>query len=567
VTLSFPDAPKLELDELIDELVTRARDVQRAQGRLRALLRAIERINGDLSLSAVLRHVAEAARTLSGARYAALGVVNDHEGLEQFIYDGIDAGTAGVIGALPTGTGLLGALITDPRPIRLADLGLDPRSAGFPSRHPPMTSFLGVPIRVRGEVFGTLYLTDSDRGEFSADDEELVGAFALAAGSAISNARLYDDARRRQQWLTVSSQISEGMLAETGEDPLLTIVRSAAELTAADAASIALVTEDGDDVLVEVAVGEGTQGLVGLRFALRASFADTALEQLAPRQAVIDSQGEDTSCHLGVVMDIGPVLVVPLARSPGAGGVLSLARRRGGSPFTCFDVDLASGFAALAGVALEFARARADQQKMALFADRDRIARDLHDHVIQQLFAIGLSLQAIAETVGPDHDVEARLRDKVRDVDRTIRQIRTSIFELHGPLIGDREGVRADALTVAAELIPALGFAPHVTFSGPVDTVITGPLAEDVLACLREALTNVAKHAGASSVDVHLHLIGDEVRLQVLDDGRGVPAGARLSGLSGLDNLRVRAENRGGSFHFGPAPAGGTELLWKAPIR
>ena len=220
-SLHFPDVPKLELDELIDQLVERAEGVRRAQGRLRALLHAIETVTGDLSLEVVLRNIVQAACELAGARYGALGVIGPDGLLEQFIHHGMDEQTAAQIGSLPQGKGLLGALITDPQPIRLVHMDDDGRSAGFPLGHPPMDSFLGVPLRVRDEVFGNLYLTDSDKGEFSAEDEELVVALALAAGTAISNARLYAESRLQQRWLNASVEIGARLLSaeRRGPDP------------------------------------------------------------------------------------------------------------------------------------------------------------------------------------------------------------------------------------------------------------------------------------------------------------------------------------------------------------
>ena len=280
--LTFPDGPKLELDELIDQLVERAQGVKQAQGRLRELLKAIELVTGDLSLEIVLRHVVEAACALGAARFGALGVIAGDGGLEQFIHVGLDAETAAAIGHLPVGHGLLGALITDPRAIRLEHIADDPRSVGFPASHPPMDSFLGVPIRVRGEVFGNLYLTESIHGGFSAEDEELVRSLAIAAGTAISNARLYDESRRQQRWLAASAEIGAKLLAPTGEDPLRMIARRASDIAEADLVTVGLVTPDQQDILVEVAVGEPGENLVGQRFALAETVAGEAIEHRAP---------------------------------------------------------------------------------------------------------------------------------------------------------------------------------------------------------------------------------------------------------------------------------------------
>jgi two-component system, NarL family, sensor histidine kinase DevS len=224
---------------------------------------------------------------------------------------------------------------------------------------------------------------------------------------------------------------------------------------------------------------------------------------------------------------------------------------------------MASGFASQASVALELANARSDQQRVALLEDRDRIARDLHDHVIQQLFAIGLSLQSLAATGTAGEEITAALQDRVEDIDRTIRQIRTSIFALRGPLVGSGAGLRASLLELTGELTAVLSFSPGVTFAGPVDTVVEADLSEDVKACVREGLTNVAKYASARHAYVDISVDSREITVRVSDDGRGIPDDASYSG---IDNLRRRAERRGGSFTVRTPPAGGTELVWKAPI-
>jgi signal transduction histidine kinase len=560
--LSFPDGPKLELDELIDQLVERANGVKAAQGRLRELLKAIELVTGDLGIEAVLRHAIEAARSLADARYGALGVIAPDGGLERFIHVGLDAETAAKIGHLPEGKGLLGALITDPHPIRLGHLADDKRSSGFPAFHPPMDSFLGVPIRVRGEVFGNLYLTESRRGQFSSEDEELVRSLAIAAGTAISNARLYDDSRRQQRWLAASAEISASLLAATGEDPLRMIARRASDIAEADIVTVGLLTPDGKEILVEVAVGTDADTLLGQRFSLDDTLAGEAIGKRAPLLLRSPADGGGRRSHLSSVMDAGPIMVLPLADSTKIVGAMSLARAKGRPVFSTADVEMAGAFADHASVALELATARSDQQRVVLLEDRDRIARDLHDHVIQQLFAIGLSLESVATMVASNQTAAERLHAGVADLDRTIRQIRTSIFELRGPIVGSGE-FRQRVLAIAGELTPALGFSPRVAFAGPVDSLIAGTLADDVLACVREALTNIAKHARASSADVDVTAHAGEVTVTISDNGIGI--GSSVS-TSGLKNLRARAERRGGSFDVQLSAHGGAQLTWKAPI-
>jgi signal transduction histidine kinase len=561
--LHFPDVRKLELDELIDQLVDRAEGVKRAQGRLRTLLHAIETVTGDLSLEAVLRNIVDAARTLAAAKYGALGVIGYDGGLEQFIHVGMDDATVRRIGDLPQGKGLLGALITDPKPIRLPVMSDDQRSAGFPPDHPPMNSFLGVPIRVRGQVFGNLYLTDSANGEFSAEDEELVNALALAAGTAVTNARLYDESRLQQRWLSASVEIGAQVLAATGEDPLRMIARRAFDIADADVVSVGLLTADGTELVVETAFGEGAAELIAQRFRLSESLAGRAVDE---RKALLlkSADSPDRTSHLATILDVGPVMVLPLIGSERVRGVLSMARERGRRSFTPSDLNMAGGFANHASVALELADARASEQRIVLLEDRERIARDLHDHVIQELFAIGLSLESAAALIGPDHPATQRVQQRVADIDRTIRQIRTSIFELRGPLAAPAEGLRKDVLSIAADLTPALGFSPGVTFGGPVDVAMPADLADDVVACVREGLTNIAKHAHASRANVDITLTADDLTLTVTDNGVGITQTGRISGLA---NLRERAAKHGGSFDISTGLNGGATLTWTIPTR
>src|SRR4051794_25929275 len=493
--LRFPDIPKLELDDLIDQLVERAQGVKRAQGRLRALLRAIETVAGDLALEVVLRNVVEAACDLANARYGALGVIGHDGGLEQFIHVGIDDETAVRIGHLPQGKGLLGALITDPRPIRLRHMVDDDRSTGFPANHPPMDSFLGVPVHVRGDVYGNLYLADSAKGQFSAEDEELVIALALAAGTAISNARLYHDSRVQQRWLEASVEIGAQLLSSAGEDPLRLIARRAIDIADADLVSLGLITPDGNAIIVEVAFGEHADELVGRRFPLAETLAGQVVAQNTPALLVDATVADGPPSHMSAVVDAGPIMVLPLRGTGQPRGVLSILRVRGRQAFSSNDLAMAAGFASHASVALELSDSRSAEQKLVLLEDRDRIAMDLHDHVIQELFAIGLSLEGVAAQISGQERLTGRVRQAVDDIDRTIRRIRTSIFELRGNIVTTSGGLRQRILEVSSELTTPLGFAPHVAFSGLVDMNVDEELTGDVVAVVRETLTNAAKHA------------------------------------------------------------------------
>ena len=565
---TVPDGPKLELDELLKQLIERAQDVVSTQDRLRGLLRANQAIVGNLSLPVLLQRTVQAACELAHARYGALGVIAPAGGLEQFVHVGIDEQTAARIGHLPEGKGLLGALIDDPRPIRLRTMSSDPRSVGFPPGHPPMTSFLGVPIRVRDEVFGNLYLTERENGEFTAEDEVLVSALAATASVAIENARMYDEARRRQQWLQASTEVSQQLLSSDGEDPLRLIARQAQQIANADVVTVVLPTADGR-LIVEVASGEGADELTALTFAIEDTLAGLAFNSGQPVLVGDISEDPRYTVHLSDVVPVGPVMVLPLGGLAQVRGALVIGRLRGRHRFAEADLEMATTFANHAAVALELADARTDQQRIVLLEDRDRIARDLHDHVIQRLFAIGLTVQSVAIGLGDDERA-TRLSRVVSDIDETIRQTRTSIFQLHGPLGPETGTVRTRLLTVAAEVTAVLGFEPQVRFSGPIDAVVPEPVVDDLVAVLREALTNTARHAHASRVDVDVTTTTTKLSMAVTDDGVGISDNGRSSGLA---NLRQRAEQHGGSLTLARGvperthPTNeGTRLLWTIPL-
>lgn len=567
-----PDGPKLELDQLLKQLIERAQDVVSTQGRLRGLLSANQAIVGNLSLPVLLQRTIEAACELANARYGALGVIDPAAGgLEQFVHVGIDTATAARIGHLPEGKGLLGALIDDPRPIRLRTIAGDPRSVGFPAGHPPMTSFLGVPIRVREEVFGNLYLTESqsEAGEFTAEDQVLVSALAATAGVAIENARLYDEARRRQQWLQVSTEVSQQLLSTDGEDPLQLIARQARQVANADVVTVVLPTADGQRLIVEVAAGQGADELTALTFAIENTLIGVAFNSGQPVLVGDINEEPQYTVHLSEVVPVGPVMVLPLGGAERVRGALVIGRLHGRHRFSEADLEMAMTFANHAAVALELADARADQQRIVLLEDRDRIARDLHDHVIQRLFAIGLTVQSVASGLGDD-ERGARLPRVVSDIDETIRQTRTSIFQLRGPLGPEQGTVRAQLLAVAAEVSPVLGFEPSLRFGGPLDAVVPESVVDDLVAVLREALTNVARHAHANHVEVEVTATAKELSMEVADDGVGISANGRSSGLA---NLRQRAERHGGllTLETGNPCASqptneGTRLRWTIPL-
>jgi signal transduction histidine kinase len=562
--LSFPDLPRLELDQLLGQLVERAREVMATRDRLGGLLRANQAVTSDLALPVVLRRIVEAARELIGARYAALGVIAPDGHLAEFIHVGMPADVVEGIGHLPQGKGLLGALIDDPRPIRLRRIAEDQRSSGFPPGHPPMSSFLGVPIRVRNEVFGNLYLAESARGEFSAEDEQLVTALAATAGVAVENARLYAAARTRGEWLQASIEIGRRLLSGDGGDPgrpLRLIAERSREIAHADLVSVVL-PDDGDGLRVAVVVGPGADEWAGMRVPRDGSLSGRVFSTREPLRLTRGDEHPGITFLASDERDIGPVLVVPLLGTNRVHGVLSVARLVGRPAFTDEDLDMAGGFANQAALALELAEARAEQQRAAMLDERDRIAADLHDHIIQRLFAAGLTLQSVASTL-PRGRAADRVLGTVEDLDDTISQIRTTIFRLHQvPGRGD-PSVRGRLLDVVADVAPALGFNPALRFNGPLDTILPDDVGEDVAAVVREALTNVVRHAAARSAEVEVTVDDGWLSLVVRDDGVGMAPSARRSGLA---NMQRRAEQHGGRVTVTATEPSGTRLSWTVPI-
>jgi len=573
--LTFPQLRRLELDELLGQLVERAQEVMGTQGRLRGLLRANQLIAGDLGLPTVLRHVAEAARELVGARYAALGVIAASGGLAEFVHVGMPVEVADGIGHLPEGKGLLGAVIEDPAPIRLPTLAADSRSSGFPPGHPPMQDFLGVPIRIGEVVFGNLYLTDSTRGGFSAEDEQLAQALAATAGAAIDNARLYEVARSQQQWWQATAALTRRMLSGETGDPLEFIAARSCELSGADLVTVVLPadTRHGADrtaLRVQVAVGVGSQDLTGLAVPLEGSLAGRVYVTGHPLRVSHPSEQPGLASIASGSVDVGPVMVVPLTGAQKVIGVLTMARLTGRAAFSTDELDMAAGFANQASIAIELADARTEQQRCVMDEERERIAADLHDHVIQRLFAAGLALQSIAATLPPDTNgsrsgatAAARLTGTIHDLDDTISQIRSTIFALHHLAQPADSGLRGLILDVITDVTPALGFTPAFRVDGPVDTLTSAGVGEDLLAVLREALSNIARHAHAHTTDVALTAGSGRLTLDVHDDGTGIdPTNQRRSGLA---NLRHRAENHGGTLTLTPHLPHGTDLCWTVP--
>ena len=551
--------PRLELDQLLVQLVDRADDVLASQGRLRGLLHANALVAGELSLPVVLRQIVGAARTLLGARYAALGVLGRDGKLEEFVHVGLDDKVIRSIGALPRGEGILGLLINEPVPIRIADLAAHSVSAGFPPGHPPMTGFVGVPIRIGQEVFGNLYLTErSGGGEFTAEDEELAIALAAAAGAAIANARRFTESEQRRRWLTASSELTPVLLSGDAGKVHTLIAEHAAAAAEADLAVVA-VPHGLDQVIVAGVSGALAVDLLNRTAPILDSLAGRAI-LTGKGSLVTGEQCEAAGAVLGA--DLGPLIVVPLTAGEHVRGALILGRRRTSTGLTETHLLMASSYAGHAAVAMELALARAEQLVMAQAADHDRIASDLHDHVIQELFALGMKLQSQASR--SDAATARRVNGYVDTLDQIIIKIRSSIFGLQQPPPSPG-GLRAQLLDLVDEHGPQLGFTADVQFTGALEPGPDAVLANDILAVAREALSNCARHAHASTVSISVES-GDDglITLDVTDNGRGLGTPTRSSGLA---NMRHRAERNGGTFQISTPSSGGTQLIWTARLR
>jgi two-component system, NarL family, sensor histidine kinase DevS len=559
--------PKLRLDELLDELQARIDAARGTQDRVHRLLEAVLSVGRGLDLPQVLRSIVEAAVVLVDAEYGALGVIGDDRMLSEFLTVGLTGDRRAEIGALPSGHGILGELIRHPEPLRLSEISEHPASYGFPAHHPPMHSFLGVPIRVRDQVFGNLYLTEK-RGaaEFDAEDEAVLSTLAVAAGVAIENARLFEETRLRERWLRASSQVTSALLSGApSADVLELIVEQARGLVSADVGMIAERVA-GEEVLRPLlAVGLEAERRRGLVMSGQDGFVEAALSTAEPVVSPDIAQDSRIDPESALWTGLGSVLGVPLVASGKSIGVLVLGRTVGRTPFKETDAGPLLGFAGQAALALELAERRRDAEQIALLQDRDRIARDLHDLAIQRLFAAGMTLQSTQRFV--DHPEAAeRLSRTVDDLDETIKIIRSTIFGLRthgaGPKGGGLRKRASEAVTASAT---ALGFTPALRIEGLVDTDVPGDVADHVIAVLGEALSNTARHSGARSVDVHLRLADGELTLKVTDDGCGVPKNVVRSGLR---NLEERAAALGGTLTLGERrEGGGTCLVWCVPVR
>ena len=557
-----PLLPHLRLDDLLAELRSRLQAVLDTRDRTQALLEAVVAVGGQLELEMVLRRIVEAAVKLVNARYGALGVIGEGGRLAEFVPVGLAEHEIAAIHHWPEGRGLLGELVSNPQPLRLHDIAADARSSGFPEGHPRMQTFLGVPVRIRDEVFGNLYLTEKrGGGDFDEEDEALVLALAAAAGVAIENARLYAEARRQQQWLRANAEVTRRLLS--GDDPgevLELVARQALEMSGADLVVLAL-PAGGERLVIEHACGDGAQAALGLVLTATGSASGLVMASGKPLAVADFSTDDRVAAAAREQMPLGPAVLAPLGRAGDVRGVLTAGRHRGALPLSPAAVEMVITFAAQAGIGLELAEHRRDAHRLELLEDRDRIARDLHDLVIQRLFATGMSLQGATALIR-DPEVEQRIHQAVDALDETIRDIRSVIFTLQSRGDAEPAGLRARILALIDEMGEPLGFTPGLRMAGPLDNGVPPAIAEQLLAALREALANTAKHARATRADVVVEA-GEELVLAVRDNGVGL---GRTTRRSGLANLADRAGGLGGSLRTESPAGGGTELVWRVPL-
>lgn len=545
------------VEDLLRDFTARGDELLDTQERINGLLAAVVALAEDLSLEAVLDRLVRSACALVGAKYGALGVIGEDRRLSHFITVGIDEQGIRSIGELPTGHGVLGLLIREPKPLRLHDLGRHPIASGFPPNHPPMRTFLGVPVRVRDEVFGNLYLTEKQGGEdFTVEDEDLAVALAAAAGVAIQNARLFEDSNRRQKWLEAGMELSSRLImtSHPGDADNLDIVADTA-LGVSDSALAVIAVPAGDGAL-RCRACHGVQGLQAGQELMVSSAVSGVIENGGsfvardPRQVFEDE----------VAGKLGSVLVCSLGHSSGDNGVLLLARAHGAPVFNQAEAESSAIFGSRIGLALDLARVNALREQNLLFTDRERIARDLHDQVIQRLFASGLSIQSLRRyTLDPV--AHERIAAVTTELDDTIRKLRDTIYSLrtaeedHEPLTGRilrvvREGSRSYAVT------------PKVSLDGPVDSV-GEDVAVHLLSVLSEGLSNALRHSGADEIQVAVVVGRDLVQLLISDNGQGFSEPVQVSGLA---NMRQRAGQLRGSCAIDSVPGGGTCVKWSVPL-
>ncbi|MDF2508501.1 MAG: two-component system sensor protein [Microbacterium sp.] len=527
---------------------------------LRGLLDSSPDAAGRLDADRILTRIVRAAADLIQARYGALIVVDADGAVERFIHVGIDRRSADAIADLPEPGTLFRAVVDTGRTIRLNETSDDPRSAGFPPQHPAMEGFLGAPVRMHGdEVCGVLVLSNRRTGVFTIEDEELIESMAATAAITIHNAREAEEARRRQRLNQALSEVNAALRTPQREDILDILAERVTHMVACDLVTV-VVHVDADNLRIDAAQGPLSAAYEHGVLPAATSIAADAIAGGTIMSGPLTDEATHTSLA-GNQDAAGPSVAVPLVAAGHAIGALCVTRATSCSDFSSNEIDSISDFVTQAGLATSLAWAREDRQHLDIIEERNRIARDLHDNVIQRLFATGMSLQAFAAS-DPAHAEE--LEQHVSEIDAAITDIRSGIFSLRTRRVKSKDRpVRRRALDVITELTSALPSAPTITFVGPVDPVVTGKLADDVIAVVREALANVAHHAHAGSCAVTVAVSEKEVVVTVQDDGDGITE--TLGDPGGTENLAERAALHGGTFTLDQRTERGTTARWSVP--
>lgn len=498
---------------------------RRAAPRLPALLEALLGVGSDLDQRATLQQIVDAAAALTDARYGALGVLDPvRDRITELYTTGLTDEERRRIGRLPDGHhGVLGLLVDDPQPLRCDDVSADPRACGVPPGHPEMRSFLGVPIRVHDEVFGNLYLADKRSGCFDDTDTGLLRVLAAQAGIALGNTRLYETARQRERWIEGAAAVTTALLSRADPaDALRTVAEQARVLAGASAGVILQPTPEGGMEIVTASTPDDPAGIVGT---VIEPGSPVLVKLLGGEPVFIDDSASDPRMTTPVRSRFGPSMMLPLQSGGRLIGTLALPRGREEPPYSPEERTLATQFASHAALALVLADAQHNREQLAVYEDRDRIARDLHDLVVQRLFATEMMLESTRRRSAAPETDELLVR-AVDELDSTIQEVRTTIFALQQPPAEVPATFRGRVLRETGGAAAVLGLQPSVHFTGAVDTLVGEPAATDLLAALRGALAAAHRRAGVRAIEVEVDATvrtptgGAAVRLVVADDGR-----------------------------------------------
>jgi two-component system, NarL family, sensor histidine kinase DevS len=528
------------------------------------LLEAGLALASELSLPVVLQRIVDLATQLTDARYGALGVIGEDGTLVEFITTGISAMQRRKIGAAPRGRGLLGLLIKEPRPLRLRNIADHPQAIGFPPNHPPMGSFLGAPIRALGRVYGNIYLSEKRAAaEFTVDDEASLLILATQAGVAIANAWLYEEVRSRERWLNSLRDITNQIMAGTRPGVLRqTIAELAQALVGADAATIVSLSESPGELVVTAAAGARSSELLGETLPADGSISGAVMREGRPLK--LDDVSSDPRAFQPIVRlgRHGPGFFVPMREPAGTTGTLMVANLKGRPGFDARQCNLIETFAEQASLAIEYSRAQDELQRLGLVEDRERIAKELHDGIIQSLFAVGMGLQGTAMAAGPGETAD-RIESAIEELDRVIRDLRNYIFGLRPGILADR--LLDQALRELAQQMQARSEAKvKVDIDASVAAALSARSA-DIVQLTREALSNAARHAKPKLVALQLSRQGRSATLTIEDNGVGFDPTGSSPGY-GLVNMRERAASLGGSLEVTSKVGHGTRLRVTFPV-